>query len=108
MPEIILTEEQARILATADTTVSVRDPSGAPVGILDPREAAIIAKYRKRLRENPNGRRLLYSSESVSAMMDALEAERARIGQFSVEYMTEFVKRVKASDPGKFGPREYP
>jgi hypothetical protein len=55
MPGIILTEEQARTLAT-------------------------------------------------SAMMDALEAERARIGRFGVEYMEEFVKRLEASDPERHGP----
>ena len=108
MPEIVLTEEQARILATSQTTVSVRDPGGASVGAFVPREAAIIAKYRKRLRENPSRRGPTYSSESVSAMLDALEAERARIGRFSVAYMTEFVKNLEASDPKKYGPRESP
>ena len=108
MPEIVLTEEQARIVATSETTVLVRDPGGASVGTLDPREAAIIANYRKRLRENPTRRGPKYSSESVSAMLDALEAERARIGRFSVEYMTEFVKKLEASDPEKYGPREFP
>lgn len=108
MAEIILTEEQARILATADTTVPVRDSSGATVGLLDPRDAAALAKHRKRLRENPNGPRLLYSAEAVSAQLDALEAERARIGRFSAEYATEFVKKLEASDREKYGPRVFP
>jgi len=100
MTEIILTEEQARILANADTTVFVRDPSGASVGALDPREAAIIAEAKRRM-ALPGPR---YSSESVSAMMDALQAERDRIGPFSAEYMMEFVKNLEASDPAKYGP----
>ena len=108
MPEIVLTEEQARILATSETTVLVRDPGGASVGALDPREAAIIAKYRRRLKENPQRRRLLYSCEAISAQLDALQVERDRIGRFSAEYATEFVKNLEASDPEKYGPRESP
>ena len=100
MPEIMLTEEQARVLATSDTTVFVRDPSGASVGALDPREAAIIAEAKRRMaRRGP-----MYSSESVSAMMDALQAERDRIGPFDVEYMEEFVWRLEESNPALYGP----
>jgi hypothetical protein len=100
MPEIILTEEQARILAMSNTTVFVRDPSGASVGALDPREAAIIAEAKRRL-ARPGPR---YSAENVSAMMDALEAERKRIGRFGVEYMEEFVERTRAANPALYGP----
>ena len=39
-------------------------------------------------------------------MLDALQAERDRIGPFSVEYMEEFVKRLEEADPEKYGPKE--
>ena len=100
MPEIVLTEEQARILATSNTMVFVRDPSGASVGALDPREAALIAEGRRRL-ARPGPR---YSSENVKAMMDALEAERERIGAFGVKHMEEFVERTRSSNPAIYGP----
>jgi hypothetical protein len=101
MPEIVLTEEQARILAGSDTTVVVRDPKGATVGVLDPREAAIIVEAKRRAAKG--GAR--YTGAAVLAMLDALQAERDRIGPFDVAYMEEFVRRLEASDPAKYGPK---
>lgn len=103
MPEIVLTEEQARILAAADKTVVVRNPMGAAVGVLDPRDAAIIARAKRRA-ANPSSH--YYTSASVLAMLDALQAERDRIGPFDAAYVAEFVKRMEESDPEKYGPKE--
>jgi hypothetical protein len=103
MPEIVLTEEQARILAGADTTVVVRDPHGSTVGVLDPREAAAIARAKLRA-ANPSP--YYYTSASVTAMLDALQAERDRIGPFDPAYAAEFVKRLEEADPEKYGPKE--
>jgi hypothetical protein len=103
MPELVLTEEQARILAGADMTVVVRDPTGAAVGVLDPRDAAIIARAKRRA-ANPNPH--YYTSASVLAMLDALQTERDRIGLFDAAYAAEFVKRLEESDPEKYGPKE--
>src|ERR1043166_8628619 len=103
MPEIVLTEEQARVLAGADTNVVVRDPSGATVGILDPRDARALARARQRA-ANPSP--YYYTSAAVTAQLDALEAERDRIGPFSAEYAHEFVRRLVASDPETYGPRK--
>jgi len=103
MPEIVLTEEQARVLAGAGTTVVVRGPSGATVGVLDPREAAMIARARQRM-ANPSPR--YYTSAAVTASLDALQVERDRIGPFDAAYALEFVRRLEESDPEKYGPRE--
>src|SRR5688572_20445380 len=103
MPEIVLTEEQARVLAGAAAPVVVRDPHGATVGLLDPREAAIIARARHRA-ANPSP--YYYTSASVTATLDALQAERDRIGPFDAAYMHEFVRQLEAADPGKYGPRK--
>ncbi len=100
MPEIVLTEEQASVLAGAIESVEVRGPDGAALGSLDPRDAAIIARHKQRGRL-PGPR---YSSASVLAMMDALQAERDRIGPFDVEYMWAFVERLEREDPAKYGP----
>jgi hypothetical protein len=101
VPEIVLTEEQARILAGATAAVVVRNPSGAAVGVLDPKEAAIIAEAKRRL-ATPGPR---YTGAAVLAMLDALQAERDRIGPFDVAYVEEFVRRLEASDPAKYGPK---
>src|SRR5205807_1554432 len=103
MPEIVLTEEQARVLAGANTSVVVREPNGAPVGTLDPREAAAVARARHRA-ANPSP--YYYTSASVTAMLDALQAERDRIGPFGAEYAREFVRQLEESDPEKYGPKE--
>jgi hypothetical protein len=105
MPEIVLTEEQARILVGADTTVVVLDPTGAAVGVLDPRDAAIIARAKHRA-ANPSP--LYYTSASVTAVLDALQTERERIGPFNADYATEFVKKLEESDPEKYGPKVRP
>jgi hypothetical protein len=100
MPEIVLTEEQARILAGAVTAVVVRDPSGATVGVLDPKEAAIIAEAKRRLAN----RGPKYTGAAVLAMLDALQAERDRIGPFDVAYAKEFVEQLEKTDPATYGP----
>lgn len=102
MPEIVLTEEQVRVLEGATTTVVVRKPSGAAVGSIDPREAAIIAEATRRLAAG--GPR--YSGAHVRAMLDALHAERDRIGPFDAAYAQEFVRRLERADPTTYGPEE--
>jgi hypothetical protein len=102
MPEIVLTEEQARVLTGADTAVVVRDPHGAAVGVLDPKEAAIIAEAKRRLAAG----RPRYSAAHVRAMLDALQAERDRVGPFDANYALEFVERLERADPATYGPEE--
>jgi hypothetical protein len=100
MPEIVLTEEQAKVLAAATSTVVVRRPDGATVGVINPREAAIIARAKQRM-ANPGPS---YSTASVLAMLDALQAERERIGPFGADYAIDVVQRIEASDPTTYGP----
>jgi hypothetical protein len=102
MAEIILTEEQAKILAAATAAVTIRGPDGATVGVIDPREAAIIARAKQRM-ESPG---LSYSTATVLATLDALQAERDRVGPFRSDYALDFVQRLETSDPQKYGPEE--
>lgn len=104
MSEIVLTEEQARVLAGATSAVVVRTPGGAAVGSIDPQEAAIIAEAKRRL-ATPGPR---YSGAQVLATLDALQAERDRIGPFDADYADEFVRRLERSDPATYGPEESP
>lgn len=101
MPEIVLTEEQARQLADASADVVVRDPTGAPVGVLSPKEAALIAEARRR-RADPPGP--WYTGEQVGAGLDALQAERDRIGPFDHAYAEAFLRKLEAADPARYGP----
>lgn len=102
MSEIVLTEEQARILAAADKTVVVRDPKGATVGVLDPREAAIIAEAKRRL-TSPGPR---YTGAHIQARLQALQAEQDRIGRFDADYAKAFSTHLEQSDRARYGPKE--
>jgi len=104
MPEIVLTEEQAKQLTETLSPVVVKDPSGRVVGHLGPVLSPERIAELKRRAATPGPR---YSSESVKAMLDALQAERDRIGPFGAEYALEFVRRLEESDPEKYGPKEW-
>ena len=105
MPELVLTEEQTKQLATTVTRVEVKDAYGRVIGHVDPLPAPEYIAEMKRRAAAPGPR---YSSTSVFAMLDALQAERDRIGPFSPQYAKEFVERLERSDPDKYGPKERP
>lgn len=100
MHEIVLTEEQARLLA-GETPVYVRDPSGAVVRLVD-WEAAAIAQHKERRGTPRSGP--WYTGDQVGAGLDALQAERDRIGPFDHAYAEAFLRRLEAADPAKYGP----
>jgi hypothetical protein len=103
MPEIVLTEEQAKQLVGTITRVEVKDASGRVVGYLDPVPTPeFIAEMKLRVaRGGPK-----YSGAAVLAMLDALQGERDRVGPFDAAYAKEFVERLERSDPTKYGPKE--
>ena len=105
MREIVLTEEQSRVLSGPPRPVVIKDPSGRVVGELDPVPNPEWIAELKRRAAAPGPR---YSSAAVTAMLDALQAERDRIGPFDAAYALEFVRRTEASDTDKFGPKEWP
>jgi hypothetical protein len=94
MPEIILTEEQARILARATTAVLVRDPNGSPVGSIDPREAAVIEEAKRRLREGQRG----VPGHQVQAHLKTLQEEWDRVGGFDEAHMRALLAKLRAED----------
>jgi uncharacterized protein YmfQ (DUF2313 family) len=92
MPEIVLTEEQARVVAGATTSVVVRNPSGTVVAMIDPREAGWIAEARRRLAaERGSG----VPGKTVQAHLAALQAEWDRVGGFDREYMRAFLAKLR-------------
>ncbi|HET6576026.1 MAG TPA: hypothetical protein VFG68_20665 [Fimbriiglobus sp.] len=92
MPEIVLTEEQARVLAQSTTAVLIRGPSGVPVGLIDPREAAVIEEARRRLRGEQRG----ISGPAVQAHLTALQQEWDRTGGFDETHMLTFLAKLRA------------
>jgi hypothetical protein len=103
MPEIVLTEEQARQVPGSGIPLSVvvKDATGRVVGHLEPVPSPEWIAEMKRRTAAPGPR---YSSAAVLAMLDALQAERDRIGPFDAEYALAFAARLQADDPVRYGP----
>jgi hypothetical protein len=95
MPEIVLTEEQARIVEEAGEKVSVRDPRGAVIAVIDPIDVMALRKWRER-RDRPQQPGI--PSERVQAHMRALEEEWQRKGGFDQAYALEFLARLREQD----------
>lgn len=102
MPEIVLTEEQANVLAASTTAVFIRAPDGATAGSIDPHEAEIIAEAKRRLAKSTG---VIYTSDQIQAQLHALNTERERIGPFDEKYMWSFLSELDRTDPEKYGPK---
>lgn len=98
MPEIVLTDEQARVLAEANGTVTVRDPAGQPVGALNPADAKAIQRWLARKASGvPEP---TFTSEQVHRHMAALQAERDRLGdKFDRAAALRLLDELAAADP---------
>jgi len=93
MPEIVLTEEQARVVAGATTAVVVRNPGGAAVGTIDPKEAEVIAEAKRRLATE---RGQAIPGKTVLAHLAALQTEWDRTGGFDRAHMTALLAKLRA------------
>jgi hypothetical protein len=101
MPEIILTEEQARIAAKAEGPVIVRAPDGAEVGCLEPLLTPAEIAELKRRAASPGP---WFTGAQVRAHLQALQEEWDRTGGFDEAYMHEFLRRLREADPGHMRP----
>ncbi|AMV28640.1 hypothetical protein VT84_29820 [Gemmata sp. SH-PL17] len=102
MPEIVLTEEQAKQLAGAVAPVEVKDSAGRVVGRLDPVLTPEFIAELKRRAATPGPR---YSGVQIQARLQALQTEQDRIGRFDAEYAKAFLDRLEQADPGTYGPK---
>lgn len=101
MPEIVLTEEQAKHLRGGFVPVVVKDPSGRVVGRLEPTlSPEMVAELKRRA---TNG--VFYSGDQMRARFRALEAEWQRVGGFDVSYALSLLERLNAADPGQLEPK---
>ena len=92
MPELILTEEQTRLLATARGPVVVRDAAGTELGKIDPYEAEVIRRWKERKNHPPEP---TIPAAEVRAHMQALVAEHARRPDMTAAEAVEFVRTLR-------------
>ncbi len=97
MPELILTEEQAKIVAGMLGPIRVRDSSGRVVGRLELELTPELIAELKRRAASPGPR---YTGIQVQARLRALQEEWDRTGGFDEAYMRAFLERLNAADPG--------
>lgn len=105
MAELILTEEQARILAKAGGRVTVRDPRGIVVGSLEPSLSPEEIAELKRKARSPGP---FYTGGQVQACLQELEEEWQRTGGFDQAHMAEFLKAWKKANPGHMRQKDKP
>ncbi len=97
MSHIVLTEEQARVLAGADEGVELRDARGRTLAFFkpfSPEEAENIAEAKRRM-HSPGPR---VPSARVTAMMAKLN-ELDREGKATKENVEEVLRRSQAGEP---------
>ena len=104
MPELILTDEQARLVAQARDRLPVRDGKGNLVGHLEPFDLSPeeIARLKRRA-ASPGP---WFTGEQVQSRLRALQEEWDRTGGFDEAYMRDFLERLDAADPGHMRPTE--
>jgi hypothetical protein len=95
MTQIILTEEQTKVLDQARAKVQICDARGNVVTFVDANErvsAEEIAEAKRRLASPQPG----VPSHQVEAHLRALEAEWQRTGGFDEAYMRSFLQRLRS------------
>ncbi len=97
MPELILTDDQAKIVAQAVSPVIVRDQRGTVLGQIEPQLTAEQIAELKRRAASPGP---FYTGEQVQARIRALQQEWDRTGGFDEAHMRNFLARLDAADPG--------
>lgn len=97
MQEIVLTDEQAAVVASAVKPVQVRDPKGHVLGVINPILTKEEIAELKRRAASPGPR---YTGEQVQRRLQALQEEWDRTGGFDQDYMKAFLERLNTADPG--------
>jgi hypothetical protein len=97
MPQIVLTDEQTRIVAQATGPVELRSAEGKILGAfqpLSPEEAEAVARYLRTKDSRGPG----IPSARVQAMLQEFHEIDER-EEMTREKMEEILRRVKAGDP---------
>jgi hypothetical protein len=101
MPKLVLTEEQARLVAESNAPVEVVDRQG---NIYTPIRLELTAERFAELKRSAASPGPWYTGDQVQARLRALDAEWERTGGFDAEYMRAFLAKLNAEDPGHMRP----
>ncbi len=94
MPEIILTEEQAKIIAEAREPIILTDVAGTVRIVSEPPDAVALAHYHQYKMSGIE--EVGIPSERVTYYLKALAAERNRVGhELDDVYIDEFIARLE-------------
>ena len=98
MPQIILTEEQARIILDAREPVILTDSAGTVRIVSETHDAVALANYHRDKMSGVEEDGI--PSEQVGFYLKALLAERERLGGQPLDkaYATEFLARLKKAE----------
>jgi uncharacterized protein YmfQ (DUF2313 family) len=97
MSELILTEEQANIVASAWGPIPVRDKKGQILRHMEPKlTSEMIAQLMRRAQSPGPG----YTGDQMQARLRALQDEWDRTGGFDSDYMYNFLAALDEKDPG--------
>lgn len=102
MPELILTDEQAALVSQALEPIAVLDKKGVVLGQIQPRLVSETIAELKRRAASPGP---WYTGTQVQTRLRALQEEWDRKGGFDERYMSEFLQRLNAEDPGQTRPK---
>jgi hypothetical protein len=93
MKEIILTDEQAKILAAATEPVELRDAAGTVLIKIDPFDARALASHRQRKRDGTAEPTI--PAEQVEEYLQRLQQEWERSGPFDLKRAEEIFSQMK-------------
>jgi hypothetical protein len=105
MTQLILTEEQAKLIRNANGPVQICDPKGNVVGQarpntpLDQLDAIDREAVENHIKRRQHHKEKGYSSNHMRATVDALEKEWERTGGFDISHLDAFLARWRVKNP---------
>jgi hypothetical protein len=102
MPEIVLTEEQTKLLAGTFARVTVKDSAGNVLGHLEP---ALSPEFIAELKRRATSPGPWYSGAHIQARFASLQKEWERTGGFDSAHMKAFLDQLEQTNHGKYGPK---
>ncbi len=105
MSQIVLTEEQMKVVRQSTVPVKVCDPSGIVLGTVDPELTPEFFAEMKRRGKSPGP---CWTGEQVRKHLQALQEAWEREGPFDAPRMRELLDQIRAADTPYFRARETP
>jgi hypothetical protein len=96
MPQIILTEEQAKIISEAREPIILTDDAGTVRIVSEPFDAIALANHHRRKASGVRVKGM--SGQQVQELFRALEAEKERTGQIDAARAQEILAQFRAEE----------